>query len=110
MLANKTKLAQASVAVISLTYSMDGGTNSTGIFMSQGLVNASNLGCYYYGPNCTNPPLAVPETSQSVAHTFGEINSARNGCPYATDDDIKVGALESCSFRKIMLTSMLYQG
>ena len=79
--------------MISLTYSMDSGTNSSAILLHPGTVQAPRLDCYYSGrseQNCTNPPQAAPETSQSIAHAYGEVGIGYSPCDYTNDEDIKV--------------------
>ena len=90
-------LAQAAVAMISLTYSFDGGNDSTGITTSNGTVNAPKLDCYYDRGNCTNIPPSAPETSQTIAHLYGEIVSGEHSCEYTADSDI-LSAPQNCSY------------
>lgn len=63
------------VASISLTYSVDGGTDYRDTFIRDGIVNASDLSCYRsFGLGCENNTAAV----HALAHTFGEYGSPYN--------------------------------
>lgn len=55
------------VASINLTYSVDDGTDFRGTFIREGIVNASNLSCYYGSGKC---PQTV--TRHALAHDYGE--------------------------------------
>ncbi|KAL8835191.1 MAG: hypothetical protein Q9176_007047 [Flavoplaca citrina] len=81
-------LAQASVAIISLTYSMDNGVDSTTITTSSGMVSVPRVDCYYNDGNCTTAPDQPPEIAQNEAHAYGELTQGLEGCPYTTDEDI----------------------
>ncbi|KAL8846417.1 MAG: hypothetical protein Q9221_008499 [Calogaya cf. arnoldii] len=86
--AETLKLAQASAAMIGLTYSMDNGVDSTTITTSRGNVSVPRLDCYYNKGICTTLPDQPPEIAQNEAHAYGELTEGLEGCPYATDDDI----------------------
>lgn len=90
-------LAQASIAMIGLTYSVDGGTDSTGIITQPGKVLASALDCYYDNSVCANNPDQAPEVSQNLAHSFGSIIRGQLGCPYDSDTDI-LDASQACYY------------
>lgn len=83
------KLAQISVALISLTYTVDGGTGSKDTYTSKGTVNASNLECYHNlfngGPGCANDDDG---SSQTLAHAYGDLSRSSPCCPYSTIEDI----------------------
>ncbi|KAL8651895.1 MAG: hypothetical protein Q9226_004493 [Calogaya cf. arnoldii] len=81
-------LAQVSVAMIGLTYSMDNGVDSTTITTSHGNVSVPRVDCYYNKGICTTLPDQPPEIAQNEAHAYGELTEGLEGCPYATDDDI----------------------
>lgn len=87
------------MAMISLTYSMDRGTDSSGILTSSGKINASSLECYRDSILNLNCPTA-PETPQSLAHAYGEITTALVYCSYTTDDDIKAAPQDCAYFGK----------
>ena len=78
---------------------MDKGTNSSGIFTSPGMINASALDCYYENPFSNNCPSAQ-ETPQALAHAYGEITTALSFCSYTNDDDIKDAAQDCGYFSK----------
>lgn len=90
-------LAQASVAIIGLNYSMDGGTDSTGITMSRGNVSFPKLDCFYANGTCTTDPDQPPEVAQNEAHSYGEANFRERSCQYQTDDDI-FDAPQNCTY------------
>ncbi|KAL9003632.1 MAG: hypothetical protein Q9188_003509 [Gyalolechia gomerana] len=79
-------LAQASVAIISLNYSMDGGVDSTGITTSRGMVTFARIDCYYNKGTCTTDQ--PPEVAQNEAHAYGEASLRERSCSYVADDDI----------------------
>ncbi|KAL8733952.1 MAG: hypothetical protein Q9181_003365 [Wetmoreana brouardii] len=81
-------LAQASIAMIGLTYSMDNGVGSHGITTSRNTVSVPRVDCYYNNGTCTTHPFQPPEVAQNEAHSYGEITRALKSCPYTTDDDI----------------------
>ena len=83
--------------MIGLTYSMDGGTDYTGITTQQGLVNVSMIDCYYTENLCATRPGAPPEVVQSQAHTYGEITRGQHRCPYTNDEDI-YNAPPNCTY------------
>lgn len=91
------KLAQASIAVIGLTYSMDGGTDSTSIITSPGMVKVPELDCYYDETQCATRPSFPPEVVQNLAHSYGEITRGQIRCPYLNDNDI-YSAPQNCSY------------
>ncbi|KAI4209741.1 MAG: hypothetical protein LQ351_007337 [Letrouitia transgressa] len=93
----KETIAQASIAILGLTYSWDGGTNSTGIVTSRGSVIVPKLDCYYDDGRCYTTPDAPTEAAPFLAHTYGETASSLFGCPYTTDEDI-FQANQSCTY------------
>ena len=61
------------IASISLTYSVDDGTDSQGTFLRDGIVNASYLSCYKRaGLDCES----VVATGHALAHAYGEYGSS----------------------------------
>ncbi|KAL8786671.1 MAG: hypothetical protein Q9195_008107 [Heterodermia aff. obscurata] len=94
---NVNQLAQASVAMIGLTYSMDGGTDATTITTRNGMVNVSKIDCYYAENICGNAPDAPPEITQNQAHTYGELTRGQRRCPYRSDEDI-YGSPQNCTY------------
>ncbi|KAL9614938.1 MAG: hypothetical protein Q9167_000580 [Letrouitia subvulpina] len=95
--ADGKKIAQASIAILGLTYSWDGGTNSTGIVTSSGPVIVPKLDCYYDDGRCYTTPDAPTEAAPFLAHTYGETASSLFRCPYTTDEDI-FQANQSCTY------------
>jgi hypothetical protein len=67
--------------VISLTWNINGGTDSNGTYIRNGNVSAPDLTCYSYHKKCE-----LPETSQGLAHSYGE--AALSGPECAPYDDI----------------------
>ncbi|KAL9579949.1 MAG: hypothetical protein Q9212_004785 [Teloschistes hypoglaucus] len=90
-------LAQASVALIGLNYSMDNGQNSRSIITSRGNVLVPRVDCYYNNGTCTTDPNEPPEIAQNEAHSYGEITPGQNACLYTTDDDI-FNAHQDCDY------------
>ncbi|MCJ1299367.1 hypothetical protein MMC08_002159 [Hypocenomyce scalaris] len=66
-------LAQTAVAIVSLTFSINDGTNYNGTYIRPGAANVSNLTCYYDYFN--HKPCGGPVTSQALAHAYGDISS-----------------------------------
>ncbi|KAL8831014.1 MAG: hypothetical protein Q9191_001110 [Dirinaria sp. TL-2023a] len=95
--ADMIKLAQASIALLGLTYSMDGGTDSANIITSTGMVNVPLLNCYYDNGLCATRPKAPAEIVQNVAHSYGEITRGQLRCPYTRDIDIRA-APQNCTY------------
>ena len=86
-------LAQATVAMLSLNYSMDSGTNSTGIFTKHGHVSAAATDCYRIKGGCPSAPGA----SMITAHSYGELVQGQKNCPFQDDADIHK-ANQSCNY------------
>jgi hypothetical protein len=78
-------LAQGSVALINLTYNVDGGTNSPGTISGPGTVLAPKLDSYY---NFADDRPMFEEVPQSLAHSFGEAVTGRSCCDYNTTASI----------------------
>lgn len=86
------QLAQLSVTAISLTYSIDDGTNYRDTFITEGNVTATNFDCYFSNSTQSECPGDVP--SQATAQRYGELSQRTGSCTeYTTLDDI----LESTS-------------
>ena len=69
-----SQLAQTSVALINLTYTVDGGNSWNDTYTMTGIVNASNLACYYQQyqqDTCADVGVAT----QTIAHSYGELAS-----------------------------------
>ncbi|KAI4184662.1 MAG: hypothetical protein LQ348_004519 [Seirophora lacunosa] len=81
-------LAQASIALIGLNYSMDNGIDSTGVTTSRDMVSFPRIDCYYNNENCTTDPDQPPEVAQNQAHAYGEASLRERACNYTTDEDI----------------------
>ncbi|KAL8686914.1 MAG: hypothetical protein Q9218_006768, partial [Villophora microphyllina] len=90
-------LAQASIAVIGLTYSMDNGQDSRTITTSRGSVSVPLVDCYYNNGTCTTSPGEPPEIAQNEAHSYGEITPGENVCHYTSDDQI-FNASQDCEY------------
>ena len=74
------------VATLSLTFSVDSGTDWRGTYTVNGKVNATDLDCYFDGGKCN----IAPESGQIVAHQYGEIaKGASSCCPYHQISDVK---------------------
>lgn len=86
-------LAQASIAMLSLNYSMDSGTDSTGIYTGDGSVRAAKLDCYYERGGCP----AAPELRLTTAHGYGELIQGQQCCQYQDDFDIHNGS-QTCPY------------
>ncbi|KAG8525956.1 uncharacterized protein KY384_000718 [Bacidia gigantensis] len=101
--------AQAGVAVISLTYSMDSGTNTTGTYTVDGKVQTPKLDCYSNGTTC--PDSA--ETSMNRAHSYGvlsrDFDPRNQECTYANDGDILDGDQLCQYFEKRDNTEFAYR-
>ena len=83
--------------MLGLTYSIDGGLDSSSIITSNGTVHVSLLDHYYdYGPYSTGPG-APPEIAQNQAHAYGEITRGEKSCPYKNDHDIE-SAAQNCTY------------
>ncbi|KAL8946047.1 MAG: hypothetical protein Q9222_007506, partial [Ikaeria aurantiellina] len=93
-------LAQASIAMIGLTYSYDNGFNSSGITTSRDFVSVPRVDCYYNNGTCTTDPTAPPEIAQNEAHSYGEITPGDSPCWYSTDDDIYDSPQDCSYFRR----------
>ena len=78
-------LAQASIALIGLNYSMDSGSNSNDTYFRPGTVLVAKLDCLYDDGNC---PSGAPEANMTLAHTYGEMTRGRTVCSYASDANI----------------------
>ena len=88
-------LAQATIAMLSLNYSMDSGTNSSGILTRHGNVSAASLDCFGKGTNNSCPDSLG--ASMITAHSYGELISNRAPCNYTDDSDI-LKANQSCFY------------
>lgn len=88
-------IAQGSIAILSLNYSMDSGINSTGIYAGHGNVSAARLDCYYQYNRETCD--VSPATHMTTAHVYGELLLGRESCPYNDDSDIQ-NANQTCLY------------
>lgn len=86
-------LAQATIAMLSLNYSMDSGTDSKGIYTIDGTVKVARLDCYVAKGACAT----VPAVQMTTAHTYGELIRDQDPCQYTNDADIK-NADQSCFY------------
>lgn len=84
--------------MIGLTYSMDSGTNSTGIIKRHGTINVPKLDCYYVNKTCVSPnPFTKHVVAQNVAHAYGETIQGQQHCPYTEDSEI-YSASQNCDY------------
>ena len=88
-------LAQGTIAMLSLNYSMDSGTNTSGIYTQPGTVNAARLDCYVGSTNSGCPSALGPP--MITAHSYGELIAGDVPCPYQDDSDI-LKADQSCFY------------
>lgn len=78
-----------------LAYSMESGTDSTGIIKRQGLVNVPQLDYHYFdGPRRGVGNYSVP---QYLANAYGEAIHCRHSCNYTQDSDIQ-NASQDCYY------------
>ena len=90
-------LAQATIAMLSLNYSMDQGIDSIGTYTQSGTVQAPNLSCFFLGKGCPVQPGA----SMVIAHNYGEFVSSQNVCLYHNDSEILSGDQSCDVFKKV---------
>ena len=88
--------AQVAITSISITYSIDQGTDSSGTVVNPGIVNASTLDCYYNKGSCPTG-LGTREQPQTLAHAYGGLVNAYESCPYNILEDIR-NANQTCSY------------
>lgn len=70
------------VASISLTYSVDDGTDYRDTYIRDGIVDASNLSCYFHKSECPSADV----TRHALAHDYGGYGSAfTSDCGNYTD-------------------------
>lgn len=90
-------LAQGSIALINLTYDVDGGNDATGTIFRPGKVSVPKLDCYYnYKDGC---PI-FEKVSQALAHSFGEAITSQPSCEYTNTASILDYTLECYYFRR----------
>lgn len=80
-----SKLAQTSVALINLIYDLNDGTNWNGTYTRNGVVNATNLTCYFNNLHICPVSLEVP---QGLAHAYGLTTSSSTRGSYHQIQDI----------------------
>ncbi|MCJ1423691.1 hypothetical protein MMC29_001575, partial [Sticta canariensis] len=90
-------IAQALIGTIGLMYSIESGTDSTGVVLQEGPVNVPQLDCYYYNGQCTN--ASVFSTPQHLAHAYGETIQGQQTCNYTQDSDIQSASQDCYYFR-----------
>lgn len=81
------QLAQTSIAIISLTYNMDDGTNWNGTYTRPGVAKAANLTGYF--KNNGKSLRFSPKNYQAAAHTYGELSQSMPCGPYNEISDIE---------------------
>jgi len=87
IVAHHLKLAQVSIALISLTYSLVDGRDYTATYLIAGNVSTANLACYWGGDGghaCRHEP----EYYQAAAHGYGELAKSSDCGPYDELSDI----------------------
>lgn len=82
-----SKAAQTSVAVIGFTYNLNDGTNWRHIYTRDGIVNVTNLTCYFNDQNSC--PLKN-EVSQGRAHAYGETPSIADRGSFDQIEDVEI--------------------
>jgi hypothetical protein len=80
------KIAQTSVALINLTYSINDGTDWKGTYTRKGIVNATNLTCYFQNQAC--PTVNPQVVSQAQAHAYGNLPFRSECVPYDEVSDV----------------------
>lgn len=80
-----SKLAQTSVALINLTYNLNDGVDWNGTYTTHGIVNATNLSCYFH--NNDSCPQQI-EVQHGLAHAYGESPSITTVGHYNQIEDI----------------------
>ena len=86
-------LAQATIAMLSLNYSMNLGASSAGTYTVAGATSAPRLDCFY-GNNKCDATLVAPQTT---AHSYGQLIRGENCCEYNATANI-LSANQSCSY------------
>ena len=86
-------LAQATIAVLSLNYSMDRGSGSAGTYTVNGNISAPRLDCFTRNNDCEVTVLAP----QTKAHSFGALTRGDSCCKYNSTADI-LSANQSCPY------------
>ena len=86
-------VAQGTIAMLSLNYSMDQGADSSGTCTQNDAILAPNLSCYFLYVGCPVQPGA----SMITAHQLGESVWSQHGCVYHNDSEIH-SADQSCSY------------
>lgn len=79
-------LAQAAVAIVSLTFSINDGTSYNDTYIRPGTVNASNLACYddYFNHGHCGGAIM----NQSLAHAYGDLALISDCGNYAQISDV----------------------
>ncbi|KAL9611901.1 MAG: hypothetical protein Q9167_003482 [Letrouitia subvulpina] len=80
-------LAQASIALINLTYELNDGTDWNGTYTRDGHVHVPNLTCYFHSNACPNEDFKE-EITQGQAHSNGNVGSNVKCGAYDTISDI----------------------
>ncbi|KAM0798594.1 hypothetical protein BDR22DRAFT_912903 [Usnea florida] len=86
-------LAQATIAMLSLNYSMDRGSGSTGTYTLNGNVSTPRLDCFFQNNSC-DASLVAPQTT---AHSFGAFTQGQSCCTYNSTVNI-FSTNQSCSY------------
>ena len=86
-------LAQATIAMLSLNYSMDRGSGSAGTYTVNGTISVPRLDCFIRNNDCEVTVLAP----QTKAHSFGALTQGDPCCKYNSTADI-FSADQSCPY------------
>ena len=86
-------LAQATIAMLSLNYSMDMGSGSAGTYAVNGTILAPRLDCFARNNACDTTVVAP----QTTAHSFGALTQGQTCCTYNITADI-FSATQSCPY------------
>lgn len=85
-------LAQASIAMLSLNYSMDSGTDARGTYTVHGNVQSPQLDCFYQFGQCPQ----VPGAEMTYSNVLGQQLAGQRICPYNDSSQI-LTADQSCA-------------
>ena len=87
---NRLELAQASNALLSTTYSFEDGKNWNGTYITNGVVNVTNLTCYFHPGNlvCPEETKQGHEVTQGLAHAYGQQASSSSCVDYDDISDV----------------------
>ena len=85
--------------MISLTFTFDKASDSSGIITTPGPVVIPKLDCYYNSNGtCPDVDPLTPETAQTVAHTYGEDIRSQTRCTFSTTADLLANSTQNCYY------------